>query len=479
MLGILPTLAVAVTHTGPVGAVTYVHLVATMIVAALVTWKSPKAAVVLLALILTWQPVLSMPLARAVGGSGLRSLVATKEVFTVTMLGVLFLRGARSVRYTYVDAAALAYTVVGVWYMLISPVGLFSRLVSFREGFMVVAFYMTGRFANFTWREIDWLLRTVVLVALVAASFGFIERFLFSGHTWSMIGAANYVTTKYDVGGFEPSFINGMPSQWHTFVGGRTIRRMVGPIGDPTALSRFLAFPVLALVYVRGLFPRWGRRLPLRLAALAVLAAAMVLTLGRGGQVIALGGLMLWLLVRSPLLGVTVGLPASVFVLLQFALFDIRSGSALRHLTGLAEGLRALLHTPLGHGLGTSGQLAVFYAAQLSDRISESYFGGLAYQMGAPGLISYFALFGCLLWTLLRAYRRSAAAGCGRRWYYLLAFAVSGGIFATSMLADSAIAPISAGLALLYTGSVMNRALDEDAATAGEAAEAALEEAQE
>ena len=153
--------------------------------------------------------------------------------------------------------------------------------------------------------------------------------------------------------------------------------------------------------------------------------------------------------------------PLVLALLAELAIFDPQSGSAIRHMAGLEKGVGALFDSPLGNGLGTSGQMAVLYG-KVDVKVSESYIGSLAFQMGLPGVLLYTLFFTLISAYFLRAYRL-----CRRTtesWAMpLLAFTISSGIFFTSILANSAIAPISSGLSLIFCGAVKG-ALDHERA---------------
>src|SRR4029434_970118 len=130
------------------------------------------------------------------------------------------------------------------------------------------------------------------------------------------------------------------------------------------------------------------------------------------------------------------GAPVMVVVLISFALFDPEGGSATRHLEGLAD-VASALDAPLGHGLGSSGQKAVLYAGEVDEKISESYLGGLGYQMGIVGVLAYMVFVAAVVLRFMVLIRRfGRAPGARDVWdQLLLALSLAGGIFATSLLA--------------------------------------------
>lgn len=462
LIGLSPAITGAFTRSEPSGILGITHLVAVVTIVAIVSTVSVEWSLILLALILPWQPLFSMPLAHTLGGSGIKMLVATKEVYAVTLLGLLFLGRRKKHRWVFVDVAAMLFVTVYILYMVVSPASFFTRLVSFREGFMIVAFYFVGRLSGLDQTKLRTVLRIVVMIAVLVALFGYIERFVFNNSTWNQIGAGEYMAMKFGPGNPGTGLMDGIPSQWYTYVGGagsgyKLLRRMVGPIGDATSLSRFLAFPILVLIFVKNLFGKRPRFLVLRGVLMFTLGGAVLLSLGRGGMVIVLGGILLWLFVRNRWVAIMLGV-FSLLLMTSTTLFDIQSGSNARHISNLIKGIQVLQISPLGRGLGTSGQLALSFGEKVGEeeKVRESYCASLAAQMGFPGLGAYLLFVATLLSKLYSIFRKDRVDLNGEiGGMALLGLASIGGMFVTSALANSAVAPISAGLPLLFAGAIV------------------------
>lgn len=464
--GLGPALAGAAAGVSGAGQLMVLHLLTTSFLAAFLAHRSVKASLVFLAVLMPWQPFLSMPVAESLGSSGIKLLVATKEVYAAVLVSVLFLKNAKKVRWNLADLAGLVFLLVYFAYMVKSPAGLTSRIVSFKEGFMIACFYLGGRLSLFDMEDIVWFLKVVIGTSVLVAAFGYLERFAFDARAWRYYGAIDYLNSKIDTSQYGSVVLNGLPLNWYTYIGHTPVRRMVGPIGDATSLSRFLALPVMALIYVRGLAGSSPSTAHIRTALLVFIGAALALTLGRGGQLIVIGGLMVLAFAKRPLLSAMLGAPAVFFFLTKLELFDIGSGSALRHMAGLAKGVLSIAVAPLGNGLGSSGQMAVLYSAGVGEKVSESYIGSLAYQMGIPGVLAYTLFFAALMLKSLRTHLRLRKKGAELYGLSLMAFTFSSGIYFTSILANSAIAPISAGLSLVFIGAFQGAAeklqLEED-----------------
>lgn len=453
VLGLSPAFAGALAGLGNAGILVVVHLMATAALAAFLGNKRIKVAIVFLAVLMPWQPLLSMPLAQPLGSSGIKLLVATKEVYVAALVLVLLIKNGRRIRWGYADICAVIFLTAYFFYMIKSPAGLTSRVVSFKEGFMIAAFYFIGRLSLLTREEIVWLLRVVIAIAVFVAAFGYLERFIFNADAWRYIGAVEYLESKIETAQFGSLVLDGLPLNWYTFLGNEPVRRMVGPIGDATSLSRFLALPVIALLYIKGLAGSTKESALVKAALLLFLGCALTLTLGRGGQIIVLGGIIVLMFAKKPVLSIVIGIPVVLLAMAKLALFDIQSGSAVRHMAGLAKGVLSIVAAPLGNGLGTSGQMAVLYSANIAEKVSESYVGSLAYQMGVPGVLAYTAFFLALTVQFLKTYLRVRPFKGQDAGMALMAITFSAGIYLTSVLANSAIAPISAGLSLIYLGA--------------------------
>jgi hypothetical protein len=462
LAGLLPTLVGVFAGSESSGLLGVTHLVAVVTMAAIVATISVEWSLILLALILPWQPLLSMPLAQTLGETGIKALVATKEVYVVVLLGVFFLRQRKW--WAFVDMTAILFLVVNLFYIFKSSAPFFTRLISFREGFMIIAFYFVGRFSGLDQRRLRTVLQAIVVISVLVALFGYTERFMFDNSTWSDLGAGEYMAMKFGPGQPATRLTDGIPNQWYTYLqdgtGYKLVRRMVGPIGDATSLSRFLAFSILILIFVDRLFSRHSRFVFLPWLLILMLGGALLLSFGRGGMVIALGGGLIWLFAKNKWIAMIVGV--SLFLALAgTALFDIQGGSNARHIKNLVTGVEILQSAPMGRGLGTSGQLALSFGGDeisTENKVSESYIASLAVQMGIPGLGTYFLFIGAILWKLYKLFRKTRRMKpyCeGMDKMALLGIASIAGMFVTSVLANSAVAPISSGLPLFFAGAVV------------------------
>ncbi len=457
LFGLMPVIIAIVLGIENVSVFVLFHLLVVTAIAVVLSRKSLKTALAVLIFVLPFQPLISMPVAKALGNTGVKLVISSKEVYVMALVGILFLTNSKKIKWGYIDLAAALFLLVHIYGFIYSSAGLFARAVSFREGIMILAFYYIGRLITFTQDDILWILKAIVVVSLIVALFGFLERFVFNDTIWNTIGAIDYYQAKIESQKIKFIIKNNLPGNFFTFIDNRLFRRMVGPIADATSLSRFLALPILSLIYIRRLLSKSRETLPFQFAALLLLCGALVLTFGRGGLLIVIGGLMLWSYSKKPFITVLLGIPLAAVVLGNIALFDIHSGNVSRHTSGLVNGVNSLYKAPLGHGLGSSGMMAVMYTENIEEDISESYWGSLSYQLGIAGLISFTMFFILICGTLYRIYKkhRGEVEEFPVSKMALMAFSLCAGIFATSALGNSAVEPISAGLSLLYGGAII------------------------
>jgi len=393
-----------------------------------------------------------MLISGAIGSLGVKILVASKDIYATMLLIILFKKNIKRIRLYAVDIAVISFLLVHIYYFW-STVSLFPRILSFREGFMIIGYYSIGRLLLINKIQLMWMLKIIVVFALFVAIFGHIERFIFSEEIWNYLGALKYEINKkgwVHIGMHS----NLIPNNWFTYVGDETPRRMVATIADAPSLSRYLAFPILILIYFgKVLFPLRIKKPQMILIGI-ILTSSIVLSMGRGGQLICMLGIVIFFIHKKSILSLIAILPG-LLLLSQLNIFNIGSAVAIRHFTGFMQGYNSLITQPLGHGLGTSGGKAVYFAPEeVKEEVVESYFGALAYQLGLPGIIAYFSLFLFMIVRLFTLYKRYKNKINKIEIYKipLLGISLGIGIFITSMLAQAAISPISAGLALIFCG---------------------------
>jgi len=225
-------------------------------------------------------------------------------------------------------------------------------------------------------RLVPWLL---VVGAIVAALAIFQAIFLGYDFLWKYYAADGQISVSF------------------SFMGGR-IQRAMGTFSSPNQLSLYLVFIILITANLALRFPQQRRRLA---TLLALLFAALLLTVSRSGWVALLVGLgfsfLIWrrkrivvplfillALIAIPI-GSTLGLGSHLANTLQG-----RELSANYHIMSFRQNVEVILDNPLGVGLGRVGPRA-FYFRKGSGQFypTESYLLQVAMELGIPGLVMF------------------------------------------------------------------------------------------
>lgn len=415
-----------------------------ILVTAYLTYKNILFGFVILGAVLLYQPLLTAFLADYLNSSNVRIFIALKELVSVILLFILLSKNFNKIKLIFVDYSLILFILFYLIYFFISGAPLFLRIISLREGMMIFVFYSIGRLALFSDLKLYSLTKYLITIGLFAALFGLIERFIFSQEIWSLVGGFKYVGLKYDIRFNEHGFI----SNWYTYVTNDIqIRRIVGTILEPTSFSRVIAFLALLALYSKKIFSYLNKNLFLYFLFLAFVVS---IGLSRGGFIILVIGIIFYIHHKSSYITYFL-VPVIAILLLNTSLFSLDSANATRHFAGLFEGIDASIRKPFGHGLGASGQLAVLYGDLTGDeRVSESFIGGVGYQLGVLGILLYSLFFISLLRYL---YLNKFVS----KTLVYLCFSSSLAIYLTSFLSNSAVAPISSGFILIYSGICISK----------------------
>lgn len=413
-----------------------------------------KSAIFLLLILLASHTLLIMLLSNYVDKTIFLALLGTKDIFAIGVLISFVINYFNKVKYTLTDLASVFFLLIYIIYF-IAPLGgsILSKIVSLREGLMIVLFYWLGRFGlGKSDYDLQFYLLFVIKLAFVVSVFGLIERIFFTNEIWMSLGAQEYFNKKFGGALFSYFTIDGLPAHWYSYIGENYYRRLVGTVGDATSLSRFLSLPVLILlIYNINLLIKG--KLDYRVVfLLALTASAMILTIGRGGVLIVVIGLGIYLFrVTKPLFFIFLAL----LIILITPMIEYNYGNLVRHLTGLYGGFDVMSQYPLGIGLGTTGQMAAVYSSvDVKFHVLESYIGALSSQLGFLGLFSYVSFFLLAVISMLRSSNMNPTKNS--MIYATLGVASVVGIFLTSLLAQSAVSPISMGIQMIFVGGLMS-----------------------
>lgn len=410
-----------------------------------------RFALYLFLVVIPFQPFLTMPFSNHISSLELKMLVALKEMILLLIFTFTIFHLVRRKLYL-VDYLALLFLFVYFAALIKSGVGIV-QLVSFREGFMLVVMYFVGRAIAYSGIGFMEIISAVFLLSTVIALFGFLERFIIGDWFWSMWGAVDYLNAKFEASRINIQSYSGVPHNWYTFIGSESIRRMASTIGDAASFGRYIAFSVVAFLFFKPI-----RKIFLSKITWIIIVLALLLALGRGGILIAVIGGAIWLLqykkyrvVAAPLAVV------GALILANTAMFDLTGANAVRHITGLVDGVAVIKSNPTGHGLGSSGQMALLYSEQGGKgSVSESYIGSLSYQLGLPGLAAYSIWLLYFIFSLIKRSRKAVYEESIGGDILLFVASLLLGVYITSFFANSAIAPISASAIFIISGMVVS-----------------------
>lgn len=404
----------------------------------------PLLAIYLLIILFVFQTFFIILLAPYIDSLGIKLLNMVKEFY---ILSIFFAFIYKRLNYMIqnillVDITILLLTLWALFQFLVpNDIGMFIKLVSLREIVMISLLYFIGRmYPHITQSNLLLILTFLVYMSIFSIVFGLFERVFFTGEIWEFLGATDFFEKKFSNANFNFSVYNNIPQHWYTYIADERPRRMVSFIGDAGSLSRFLATSLLFTTFVM-LTLHNGKYLFYTL----ILGLGILLTIGRGGIIIVLLGIWVYISKKSIFLSI---LSIIIVLLASLLVVTLDSANTARHLTGLILGLQSLLEVPFGHGMGSSGVMAVMYSSGLEKKVEESLIGVIAFQLGLPGLIFY-TLFFVLAYKKINHIKNSNKI---LKVFSLLSLSLIIGIYFTSILSQSAVAPISAGIPLFIIG---------------------------
>ncbi|RDH81211.1 MAG: hypothetical protein DIZ80_13980 [endosymbiont of Galathealinum brachiosum] len=416
--------------------------------------KNIYYGLVILVAIVPIQPLFSMFISQYIDMMGAKVLVSIKESMVFVLLVIACTKNYYKVKLISVDYFLIIFFIIYSIAFVLSDAPLFVRLVSYREGAMIVMIYFLGRYSNLQLKELKLLMLSMFLVASGVLAFGFVERFLVGESFWGYVGALLYMELKFGVDNPGAWVMGGVPSQWYSYIGDVPYRRMVSSIGDAPTLSRYLAFSMLlSIVCYSVIISDKVGKIFIKYVVSTLFFLAMLFSIGRGGLLIALVGIMFFNFKYNKDMIFYIGLLILIFLVYMSVSGYIYSPVLSRHVAGLLGGMQSLLHDPFGIGLGTSGQMAVLYGEQKTGLVEESYVGSLAIQIGFSGVISYVVFMVALIRYLSNTIKFVGGNAVGLISRFSSAFMF--GVFLTSFLANSSISPIVIINVLLVSGSII------------------------
>ena len=379
-------------------------------------------------------------------GASLDVVAAWKDVLLAAAL-VVALLGARSLPLQlWADRLALAYAAFVLLYWLLPQSWLDGsatqrgQLFAARHDLIPVAAYFLGRLLVLTpvaWRRVSL---AIVGVAVALTLWGLADVYLVPLQSWRDSGVPGWFGDQL---GLTYHGLSGLPENWVFNTGDENnpIRRLVSGFLSPLATAYVLVIVLLYLVA--------RRRTSWTVTAGLIAYAGLLWTHTRAAYLaLALGLVVLAVAQRrlAPVALAAVSLVAGVAFVQAFPvigpstsytpteLVDLRrqgqqnpgvsedplsagDASTSSHLRNLREGIRTVLHQPLGYGLGNAGVSASRTGVEI--KAGESTYTEIGVETGLAGLAVFLAWMAAVL---LGLWRRSAWLSAA--WVTMLAIGV-------------------------------------------------------
>lgn len=371
-----------------------------------------------------------------VRGTALTVVSAWKDVLLLVAVAlVVRARGLRAPS-TFGDVLGVAFGVLVVVYGLLPQSWLGGGathrgvLYGARHDLLPVGAYFLGRGLDLTARERARLCRTVLATAALVAVYGLVDVYAVPLSWWRHSGVPGWFRDQLGLD-YRGHGLSGLPENFvYNAGGGVVFRRLTSTFLSPLATAYLL---VVAVFFV-PLRTRFGLGLAL------LLFAAILWTHTRAALVALVVGLVLLALarrrVRPLVLAAVVAVAGFGFVQgyshfgprTHFTAAELRvqeriakqhptvsneplsanESSTREHLASLREGIRTVVHHPLGYGLGNAGVTAARTHVQI--KAGESTYTELGVETGILGALVFVAWSLVLLGATLRRMRYLGAA---------------------------------------------------------------------
>jgi hypothetical protein len=364
-------------------------------------------------------------------------IIGIKDIAIYLLLGLLLLLNYKKITLVKSDFLAIIYYLILIVYLMIPEnVSWGSKIVQFRQLSTPVTLYLLGRLLFLNRPKFNNLLKFIVNISIFSVSFGIIERFILKDDLWIKLGIMDYMAQKgMDRWSYGKG---GLPGNFYTYdwvqITDEPVRRMVSFIADPTLFGQFLVFPIAILLITKIYI---GKK---RYISLLILLIGLLSTLSKGG-ILSVFIIVIFVLLNSKFKKVGLSLLTVLVLFVGILLFNAEKFSSLpAHLNGLFQNIKLLIEYPFGMGLGQSGNLAKLYSSKVTGS-GESYFGMMIGQIGIFSIVMiaffWFAYF-----------RFNSFDNNHNKLFQSLTIS----LFISSLLSESAVSFISAGLVFIFMG---------------------------
>lgn len=372
-----------------------------------------------------------------IGGNNsdtLSLITQVPTIFIFVSIVTIYVRGGIKKK----DILFLVYAVFLIAYSFVVQGAWSVKLIYLRNFTMFYLAFQIGQYYIDSSAKLHRFMVFFLRCALFAAFYGLLGVII-GKKFYLATGVLEVYTAKQYRG-----YVDGMPGNFRTLVGGIWVARLASLYYDPVNFSYFMGLAV-----VIGFTTKYRYWLIILLCEL--------LTFGKGGILIAgisIGCVIVHSLLRKYpaklvknviLLCAMVGVIALVIVLQVF--FRDSFGTYM-HFYGAYTGFLAVLRNPLGHGLGSAGNIA---RAMLYDGVYEASETGLlnmAYQIGIAGLALFLILYYRCVRRIILSYKRTDNR-------MVLGFVyISFAVFASAMFQENTLTPQCIVPYMLFIGAI-------------------------
>ncbi len=328
-----------------------------------------------------------------------------KEVLVLCVLTLNVLSLKQRPRFHLLDYLIFAFLGLTFIYAIL-PIGehtFFERLLAFKSTSFYIVVYFTGRFFDARTIYINKYFNYVVLLTIAAGAVLLVEVIMYQ-QLQLFTGFAEYCYYFFNI---EPAGMFGLST---TFDSDSGLRRFASFFSNPLEHA---AATLLALAVIAALFTRDNNKFkPTNMGLLALAATALSITFAISRAPLAAYFFMIYIyalitkrkyITNVVHLGVAAG---AIYLFYLFTQFDANNKSGLiavlmntidfsdpssvGHIVQWVEGILAMIQSPMGLGLGTSGRVA----GTLGENVGgENQFIIIGVQAGIIALFLYLAIY--------------------------------------------------------------------------------------
>jgi hypothetical protein len=401
--------------------------------------------------------------------AAVKGLLVLKEGLVVLMLGGAVLRWTlgQPIRTASADLLALAYLGLVTLYLPIGDAALAPRLAQYRSLGLPVLLYLAGRALPAEDRALELWIRWTVLLGLVLAATGLLERFVLDVGFWrSVVPLGRYLE---DIKSQQAHLVGDLPGNMFGDYGFGffQFRRLSGAFGSPLTMGYYLVFPLVLTIGLLLSRPDAGAPpRPTLLLGLVLGSLALLLTVTRAGVGAVLIAVALALLVYRQ---VRLVVFAAVFGAGLLALFQEPIGRILEatwtmndasmrgHALFLQQSIDVVLEYPAGLGLGAAGGWAHAMTRFFSGAAENAFLVIVAQASVYAGLL--FLVF--VVAALSRIVAAWPPAAAGLRPAYSWAVVLTAlGYLATGVLSEQILTFTSVGHFWMSLGYAVTLAVE-------------------